>query len=215
MPLIALERTEEHLNRALSLLERLPSTPSGTTGACAANTRLVQLMQRRYGLTAPQFREALKRMDGVDIGEQEPPELVGARLHEWGFNVVSGHWPRLARSARTCSPVPRSTNDDGYLLGGCIAMGNTLHHLGDHAGSLAHIERALELALVSTDYRTRFGLNAISWSHGFSAPAHLMHDHWIARTRGSTRRSMRPTATPTDSTRRTRTSPALGWRPRA
>jgi tetratricopeptide (TPR) repeat protein len=174
--LIALERTEEHLNRALSLLERLPTTPERHNWRLRANTRLVQLMQRRHGLTAPQFREALKRMDGVVVGEQEPPELVGARTHEWGFNVVSGNLAEARVIGEDMLAHAAVTNDVGYLLGGSLAMGNTLHHMGDHAGSLAHIERAVELSLVSTDYRIRFGLNVISWSYGFSAPAHLMHD---------------------------------------
>ncbi|HUP71836.1 MAG TPA: BTAD domain-containing putative transcriptional regulator [Acidimicrobiales bacterium] len=175
--LIALERTEEHLNRALSLLERLPSTLERHNWRLRGNTRLVQLMQRRHGLTAPQFREALQRMDGVIVGAQEPPELVGARTHEWGFHVVSGHLAEARAIGEDMLAHAALTNDDGYLLGGSLAMGNTLHHLGDHAGSLAHIERAVELALASTDFRTRFGLNVISWSYGFSAAAHLMHDH--------------------------------------
>jgi tetratricopeptide (TPR) repeat protein len=174
--LIALERTEEHLNRALSLLERLPVTPERRNWHLRANTRLVQLMQRRHGLTAPQFREALERMEGVPDGEQEPPELVGARTHEWGFHVVSGHLAEARAIGEDMLVHAALTHDDGYLLGGSLAMGNTLHHVGDHPGSLAHIERAIELSLVSTDYRTRFGLNVLSWSYGFSAPAHLMQD---------------------------------------
>jgi DNA-binding SARP family transcriptional activator len=176
IPLIALERTEEHLNRALALLERLPPTDERANTRIRANARLVQLMQRRHGLTAPQFREALKRMDNVPMGEREAPELVGARLHEWGFQVVSGNLDDARAIAESMLDKAAQTGDVGYLLAGSIAMGNTLHHVGDHPGSLAQLERAVELALVCTDSRTRFGLNALSWSYGFLAPAHLMHD---------------------------------------
>ena len=129
-------------SRAVELLERLPQSPERTNPRIRADTRLVLLMQRRHGLTAPQFREALKRMDGAVIGEEEPPELVGARLRKWGFNVVSGNLPDARAIADDMLAHAARTNDDGYLLAASIAMGNTLHHLGDHAGSLAHIERA-------------------------------------------------------------------------
>jgi tetratricopeptide (TPR) repeat protein len=117
-------------------------------------------------------------MEGVVVGEQEPPELVGARLHEWGFNVVSGNLTGARAIADDLLAHAARANDDGYLLAGSIAMGNLLHHLGDHPGSLAQLERAIVLAQGCTDSRSRFGLNALSWSYGFSAPAHLMHDRF-------------------------------------
>jgi tetratricopeptide (TPR) repeat protein len=174
--LIALERTEEHLTRVLELLERLPVTPERGNLRIRANTRLAQLMQRRHGLTAPEFVEALKRVHGVPIGDDEPPEMVGARLYEWGFQVVSGNLRAARPLAEDMIAHAARTNDEGYLLAGSIAMGNTLHHQGEHAAAVEYIERACALALVCTDSRNRFGLDASAWSHGFAAPAYLMVD---------------------------------------
>jgi DNA-binding SARP family transcriptional activator/class 3 adenylate cyclase/predicted ATPase len=148
----ALQEASAHFERALAILDSLPSTKPRRAEQLAAQVGLANALMHTRGYAAPETRAALdqaQRLYGRAEEMREPPEdpsILLAVLHGvWVASHVAFDGAAVRElSAAFMSLVEKQPTNFAHAVAHRI-MGTSLLFLGDFSGGRSHLDRALAL----------------------------------------------------------------------
>jgi DNA-binding SARP family transcriptional activator len=142
---LAYEQAEEHLRRALSLLDRLPADGQRRRRELAAQEALGFVLLMTRGYCAPAVGEAVAR--AVDLCRQldDGDRLLVATWRLLSFHILRADYGSTAELAASLLERPEATHDPLFAATGHRALGAVRLSQGDLLPARDHLETVIGL----------------------------------------------------------------------
>ncbi len=143
---LAYESVEEHLGRALELLEQMPAGSDRDRRELQVQNRLALSLMVNGGLVSPAAARACDRAAELALRLGDTGEL---RLSMAGLSkaaIVRAEWGVVSGLGTRMVALGEASDDPLSRAAGLFALGNVEFFVGDHRQSRRHIEQAIALA---------------------------------------------------------------------
>ncbi|MGH9279801.1 MAG: hypothetical protein ACRD12_17095, partial [Acidimicrobiales bacterium] len=142
---LAYEHAEQHLRRALTLVDRLPDGPERVRGELAAQEALGFVLLVTRGYSAPEVGHAVARAVELSRAAGDAPRLLVATWRLLSFHILRAEYGSTRRLATALLDHP-----DGAATAH-RALGAVCFSEGDLPAARHHLERSI--ALIDTSAR--------------------------------------------------------------
>lgn len=143
---LAYEQAEEHLRRALSLLEYLPAGPERARQELAVHERLSLLLLMSHGYSAPEVGLAVADDLQLSRALGDDHHLLRSTWRLLSFHVLRAEYAPAHDLALSLVEHAEVAADPAFATIGQQALGAIAFNRGDLIDAREHLERAIELA---------------------------------------------------------------------
>ena len=140
------EAAEDHLRRALALLETLPEGPDRDLRELVIQDRLATLLSTVRGITAPGAKQVWDRAFELCRRNGDPRLLLRSLWGVFGDAIAHARLQDAGQVARQMLQLGETCDDVTAAVAGHVAAGGVAFHTGDFAMADAQFARALEMA---------------------------------------------------------------------
>ena len=139
------QEAELHLDRAISLAERMPEGPERDGLELSARVLAGVTLTATRGWTDPDVEAHFQRAREIGARVGDVPQLFPALSGLLSYLIVSGQFADAEEMGRANLELAASTGDPGLELEAEVELGNILMYVGRLEESLEHLDRVAEL----------------------------------------------------------------------
>jgi tetratricopeptide (TPR) repeat protein len=140
------EAVEEHLDRALELIERMPAGPERDAQELRVQNRLALSLMMNGGLVSSPAERACDRAAELAVRLGDTRELLSSMAGLSKAAIVHGKWQVVSNLGTRMIALGDASEDDLCRAAGLFALGNSELFVGAVRDSRQHVEDAIAIA---------------------------------------------------------------------